>query len=56
MEKLEHALARLREAYHLERLEALKAELKRNPSQEVLKEIQEVMQAIEAERRTYKKP
>lgn len=54
-EKLAHALARLREAYHLERLEALKAELKRNPTQEILREIQEVMQAIEAERRIYKK-
>lgn len=54
-EKLSHTLARLREAYLLERLEALKAELKGNPSQEVLKEIQEVMQAIEAERRVYKK-
>ena len=54
-EKLSYTLARLREAYLLERLEALKAELKGNPSQEVLKEIQEVMQAIEAERRVYKK-
>ncbi|MGQ9753104.1 MAG: DNA primase [Thermaceae bacterium] len=54
-EKLKPTLARLREAYLLERLEALKAELKQRPSQELLKEIQEVMQAIEAERRIYKK-
>jgi len=52
-ERLARALARLREAYHLDRLEALREELRQNPSEEVLREIHEVVQAAEAERRVY---
>ncbi|MFX9765967.1 hypothetical protein ABTP06_20135, partial [Acinetobacter baumannii] len=54
-EILEKTLARLREAYYLERRAKLKEELSRNPSMEILREIQELDQAIEAERRIYRK-
>ncbi len=54
-EKLDHALARVREAYLKERLALLKARLKEGPEPGLLKEIAEVQQAIEAERRIYRK-
>jgi len=53
-EVVEKALARLREAYYLERRARLKERLLQNPSQDLLKEIQELDQAIEAERRIYR--
>ncbi len=57
-ESLDKSMARLREAYLTARLERLKAELKQNPADPIglLKEIQEVQKAIEAERRLYKRP
>jgi len=54
-EILEKTLARLREAYYLERRAKLKEELNRNPSLDLLREIQELDQAIEAERRIYRR-
>ncbi|WP_117238291.1 DNA primase [Thermus sediminis] len=53
-EVVEKALARLREAYYLERRAKLKERLGQNPSQDLLREIQELDQAIEAERRVYR--
>jgi DNA primase len=53
-EVMEKALARLREAYYLERRGKLKELFLQKPSQELLKEIQELDQAIEAERRIYR--
>ncbi|GAB5602003.1 DNA primase [Thermus sp. FJN-A] len=53
-EVLRKTLARLREAYYLERRAKLKEALHQNPSLEILREIQELDQAIEAERRTYR--
>ncbi|BDG16887.1 DNA primase [Thermus brockianus] len=53
-EILEKTLARLREAYYLERRAKLKALLAQEPRLELLKEIQELDQAIEAERRIYR--
>jgi DNA primase len=53
-EVVEKALARLREAYYLERRARLKERLLQSPSQDLLKEIQELDQAIEAERRIYR--
>lgn len=47
-------MARLREAYYLERRAKLKAAFLQNPNQELLREIQELDQAIEAERRIYR--
>lgn len=54
-EVLEKTLARLREAYYLEKRAKLKEALQRNPSLEILQEIQELDQAIEAERRIYRR-
>ncbi|WP_018111230.1 DNA primase [Thermus igniterrae] len=54
-EVVEKTLARLREAYYLERRAKLKEALSRTPSLELLKEIQELDQAIEAERRIYRR-
>jgi DNA primase len=51
---MEKTLARLREAYYLERRAKLKALLAQEPRMELLKEIQELDQAIEAERRIYR--
>jgi DNA primase len=51
---MDKALARLREAYYLERRAKLKEVFLQNPSQELLREIQELDQAIEAERRIYR--
>jgi len=48
-------LARLRAAYYLERRAKLKEALNQNPSLEILREIQELDQAIEAERRIYRR-
>jgi DNA primase len=53
-EVMDKALARLREAYYLERRAKLKEVFLQNPSQELLREIQELDQAIEAERRIYR--
>ncbi|MGC8966860.1 MAG: DNA primase [Thermus sp.] len=53
-EVMEKALARLREAYYLERRAKLKELLQQSPSLELLREIQELDQAIEAERRIYR--
>ncbi|SDE61323.1 DNA primase [Thermus arciformis] len=53
-EVVEKALARLREAYYLERRSKLKELLQQSPSLELLREIQELDQAIEAERRIYR--
>ena len=53
-EVMEKALARLREAYYLERRAKLKELFLQKPTQELLKEIQELDQAIEAERRIYR--
>ncbi|GGM96664.1 DNA primase [Thermus composti] len=54
-ERLEKTLARLREAYFLERRQKLKEALRQNPADlELLKEIHELDQAIEAERRIYR--
>ncbi|MEZ0348605.1 MAG: DNA primase [Thermus sp.] len=53
-EVMEKTLARLREAYYLERRAKLKALLAQEPRMELLKEIQELDQAIEAERRIYR--
>ncbi|TBH21432.1 DNA primase [Thermus thermamylovorans] len=54
-EVLEKTLARLREAYYLERRSKLKEALQQNPSLDILREIQELDQAIEAERRIYRR-
>ncbi|WP_234553415.1 DNA primase [Thermus caliditerrae] len=54
-EVMEKTLARLREAYYLERRAKLKEALNQNPSLEILREIQELDQAIEAERRIYRR-
>lgn len=54
-ETLEKTLARLREAYYTERAAKLKQELSHHFSMELLQELQEVYQAIEAEKRIYKK-
>ena len=58
-EKLDHTLARLREAYLQERLAKVKAALAQNPDpptlERLLKEYQEIRVAIEAERRLYKR-
>ncbi len=51
---LAKAMARLREAYYRQRLEELKARLKNGVDLELLKEIQALQQAIEAERRLYR--
>ncbi|WP_369791724.1 hypothetical protein [Thermus sp. CCB_US3_UF1] len=53
-EVMEKTLARLREAYYQERLARLKEALGQKPDLELLKEIQELSQAIEAERRIYR--
>lgn len=53
-EVMNKALARLREAYYLERRAKLKELLRQSPSLELLREIQELDQAIEAERRIYR--
>ena len=55
-EQLDKSLARLREAYLLRKRARLTEELKKNPDRalEILKEIQELDQAIEAERRLYR--
>ncbi|WP_022798180.1 DNA primase [Thermus islandicus] len=53
-ERMEKILARLREAYYLEKRVRLKELLKQSPSLELLREIQELDQAIEAERRIYR--
>ncbi|MER3462696.1 MAG: DNA primase [Armatimonadota bacterium] len=52
---LQTSMARLREVYYEMRLDKLKQELKTSPSVELLKEIQEIQRAIEAERRVYLK-
>ncbi len=51
---LNKALARLREGYHRARLAELKARLAEGASAELLREIQKLQQAIEAERRRYR--
>ncbi len=51
---LEKAMARLREAYYQKRLKALKDALKEGVDLKLLKEIQELQQAIETERRLYR--
>lgn len=48
-------MARVREVYYEMRLDKLKAELKTNPTVELLREISETQKAIEAERRVYKR-
>ena len=55
-EQLDKSLARLREAYLLRKRARLTAQLKTDPEHalELLKEIQELDQAIEAERRLYR--
>jgi DNA primase len=52
---LNDSMAILREVYLSERLERLKVELKTNPTVELLREIQEIQRAIEAERRVYRR-
>ena len=51
---LKKAMARLREGYFREKLERLKARLKTEADPRLLKEIHELQQAIEAERRLYR--
>ena len=51
---LEKSLARLREGYYRKRLEELKNALAREATPELLREIQELQQKIEAERRRYR--
>ena len=53
-ENINKALARVREGYLEERLRELKARLEREDSPDLLREIQEVQEAIEAERRAYR--
>ncbi len=53
--KLDHALARLREAHFQKRLALLKERLKEGEDPSLLREIQELLEAIEAERRLYRK-
>ncbi len=48
------AMARLREGYYRRRLEKLKAGLEKGADPELLKEIQALQEAIEAERRLYR--